>query len=161
MINGRPMIDLSGEKFGRLTVVGQAERRKHLIYWRCKCECGGETEVSGGALRAGRSKSCGCGKRTLGSATGLTGTKVYQNWRTVVYRCTDPKHPMYKDHGARGVKICDRWRTFSNFYDDMGTPRPFEVLARIDSRKGYEPSNCVWVERGCVTRAPEPQEVTA
>ena len=54
------LIDLTGKKFGRWTVVTRAENKNNNTIWYCKCECGTEKEVSGDTLKNGVSKSCGC-----------------------------------------------------------------------------------------------------
>ena len=55
-------IDETGNVYGKLTVIEQVERRykNGSVRWRCRCECGKETEVAGSELRRDRSKSCGC-----------------------------------------------------------------------------------------------------
>lgn len=58
------VIDLTGKKFGRLTVLSQAKRpvgaASTSAFWLCKCECGTEKVISGNVLRQGKAKSCGC-----------------------------------------------------------------------------------------------------
>ncbi len=54
-----PLIDLTGQRFGRLMVVGRGKRSSHRAYWRCVCDCGREMETRGCSLRGGVS-SCGC-----------------------------------------------------------------------------------------------------
>lgn len=53
-------IDLTGDKYGRLTVVSRAANRNKKTYWLCECDCGNKTEVDSGHLRNGHTKSCGC-----------------------------------------------------------------------------------------------------
>ncbi|PFC37617.1 transcriptional regulator, partial [Bacillus cereus] len=53
--------DLTGKKFGRLTVIKESEKRtKRSIYWDCVCDCGKHTEVPPHHLKSGRTSSCGC-----------------------------------------------------------------------------------------------------
>jgi hypothetical protein len=64
-------------------------------------------------------------------------------------RCLNTKHNTYKDYGAKGIKICDRWLEeypvgFQNFIDDMGLRPDNGTLDRIDGTKGYTPDNCRW-----------------
>ncbi len=62
------LIDISGEKFGRWTVLERAQHSSSDAYWRCRCECGKESSVQGKSLRRGDSKSCGCLVRELAIA---------------------------------------------------------------------------------------------
>ena len=82
-------IDLTGKKINRLTVIGKGAKHGKEWYWKCRCECGNECEVSGSSLRAGRTKSCGClkkesDKKPKGNVIDLVGQKF--NKLTVIKR---------------------------------------------------------------------------
>lgn len=63
--------DLTGKTFGKLTVIGRAEKNKgNVPHWHCKCECGNETIVSGHNLKVGLTKSCGCYRKERAAAVG-------------------------------------------------------------------------------------------
>jgi hypothetical protein len=72
-------------------------------------------------------------------------TKAYSAWQAMVQRCHNPKAHNYAWYGARGIRVCERWRDdYSAFVDDVGVPQPGLSLERMDNSKGYEPGNCRW-----------------
>lgn len=151
--------DLTGQRFGRLTVIERAgsDKQKRAT-WRCRCDCGGETVVASSYLINGDVRSCGCSKsdRMIEHNTkhGKAGTRLYGVWGNMVQRCTDPKHKHYCRYGGRGITVCDEWRnSFQAFYEwamasgyDENAPRGQCTLDRIDNEMGYTPNNCRWVD---------------
>lgn len=142
-------IDLTGQKFGKLTVVKRAENVKRKVYWDCVCECGESKTIVSSSIIGGHTKSCGCLKaETIGNIRAthrMSNTTEYNSWRAMVERCTNQKYRYYHEYGGRGIKICDRWKSFANFISDMGEkPSPKHSIDRIDVDGNYEPSNCKW-----------------
>ena len=87
---------LSGQVFGRLTVIGVDKSRTNAnpnsaAYWVCGCECGNEKSVRSDHLRQGRVRSCGCLKRhkSNGFKHGMKGTRIYRIWTSMKNRCND------------------------------------------------------------------------
>lgn len=76
--------------------------------------------------------------------TGQERIRYYAVWRAMVGRCTDPSRKDFKRYGAKGVSVCERWRSFSAFAEDMGARPEGATIDRTDGAKGYEPSNCRW-----------------
>lgn len=141
-----PIKDLTGRKFGRLTVASLIGRRKKRTYWACMCECGQTTEVSGGNLSSGQVSSCGCLRKEVLDRTshGLSGTREYNIWKNMIDRCTNPDSQQFHHYGGRGIKVCDAWLDVSTFYADMGPCPEGMTLGRRDNDGGYNLGNCRW-----------------
>jgi hypothetical protein len=143
------VIDLTGQRFGRLVVSGQDGKTRSGGYaWACVCDCGNRKTVSSSNLRRSLIKSCGClqaaNRLFHGHSTRTHRTRAYTCWSHMKSRCSNEKHPQYEDYGARGISVCERWMDFPNFLADMGEPQPGLSIDRINNDGNYEPGNCRW-----------------
>lgn len=141
-------MSIIGKKFGKLTVKSEPIRYKLYQYevW-CDCDCGNECVANFNRLKRGRKKSCGCLEGVGGAPKhGKSGTPIYAVWNNMLSRCYNPKHTSYKDYGARGIEVCDKWKgSFEAFYEDMGDrPSDQHSIERLDVDGNYEKSNCTW-----------------
>ena len=149
-------LELSGQRFGRLTVL-RLDRRRDAAgksQWNCRCDCGTETTVKGRHLMSGHTVSCGCLRvETAGNAFRKHGkrfTPEYNSWSHMRRRCNEPSNKNYDDYGGRGIKVCREWdSSFEAFFAAVGPkPSPQHSIDRYPDNDGhYEPGNVRWATK--------------
>jgi hypothetical protein len=131
--------DLTGQKFGKLTVLRRVERpHTRKAYWLCSCDCGQEKVICGRELLSGDTKACGC----LWRKHGMWGTRTYQAFKAAKKRCTTVTDKDYAKYGGRGITFL--YTSFEQFLTEMGECPPEMTLGRINNDRNYEPGNCQW-----------------
>ena len=144
------VLQMEGKKFGALTVLRRAPRTHRNADWICRCDCGTECIKRGYRLRQGRVKTCGRAHCSWWNFTTPGYARAhpleYRSWRSIWERtnAVDGKH--YKTYVLRGITVCERWKSFENFFADMG-PRPsakHSIDRHPDNNGNYEPRNCRW-----------------
>lgn len=166
------LIDLTGQRFGRLTAAYKAAADGGRTKWVCQCECGNTAIVASYDLRTGHTTSCGCYHQELrgsvmsrtmtgrkgqmnpaykhgASARGCT-NKLYWIWAGMKQRCLNPANKKYTAYGGRGIRLCDEWladySAFAQWAMSMGY-REGLTIERIDVNGNYCPDNCTWIEK--------------
>lgn len=147
------LIDISGGKFNNLLVVERDYNGKPgKAYWKCLCDCGNETIVSGSNLRNGSVKSCGCLNYNSKNKThGMSKSSLYNIWNGMKFRCTNKNSDSYKNYGQRGISVCEEWFNNPQSFIEWALKNGYEeglTIDRMDNEKDYCPENCRWISKG-------------
>lgn len=150
--------DLTGLKFNRLTVVRyvggvlRKDQPKFQRYWLCRCDCGAEITAVSQSLSSGNTRSCGCARvesvMSRNLVHGMAHHHKYGMWLNMRQRCENPDNPGYANYGRRGIYVCEEWKSFPKFWEDMGpTWAKGLEIERKDNDGPYCKDNCIWADR--------------
>lgn len=155
-IKGVNIVDLTGKKFGRLTVIGISKKKVgRKTYWNCLCDCGKKKTVRSDSLQTS-TKSCGC-LRDEEAAKNVVINHTHKDsrshlhylWIRMKQRCSNPKTTRFEDYGGRGITVCDEWEgSYENFkqWAYENGYREGLSIERNDVNGNYSPDNCSWIE---------------
>lgn len=141
--------DITGERYGKLTVIKFSRMVGKHSYWLCKCECGNEHIARSDCLKRGYIKSCGClVKENHPKTHGQARTRLYRIYYAMKQRCYNSNNSNYNRYGGRGIKVCSEWlHDFKTFYD-WALKNGYDenlTIDRINFDGNYEPNNCRWI----------------
>jgi hypothetical protein len=159
-------VDITGKKFGRLTVIKRSSNMGKRVMFACECECTPNQffDVRTDHLQTGHTLSCGClglekldeGRLKHGAAGRYERHPLYSKWCGMIQRCYNKNSSRYEDYGGRGIKVCEEWHTYEPYRDYILTlpncPKDIETqgvilhltIDRIRNNEGYKPGNVQW-----------------
>ena len=144
-------VDLTGLRFGSLTVVKRVANGNRVAMWECICDCGKTTVVSSSSLTRGHTRSCGCSKvefcKRHFTKHSASDSPLYVTWVDMKRRCYDERDHAYKNYGQRGISVCKEWLESFACFKEWAEGSGYQdglSLERSDNSKGYCPENCKW-----------------
>lgn len=145
-------VEITGQKFGYLTVIRPIGSRWGHSLWECKCDCGTVCERTSNQLTQNKNVSCGCmtslAQHNARYLHGCTGTRLYRIWKVMKTRCNNPNISYFKYYGGKGISVCEEWINSFETFKEWALSHGYSDTLTIDRINGdgnYEPDNCRWV----------------
>lgn len=150
-----------GFRQGMLTIIAfdglRTFKRGKAAVFTFRCDCGAVFQSQKSNVIGRRRDDCGCSQLPHGTAPYLASRHpLHKVWWHMIDRCRNRKNRSFKNYGARGIAVCDRWREgsgeltgFECFLSDMGErPGGDYTVERVNGADDYRPGNCMWLPKG-------------
>lgn len=143
--------NLIGKRFGRILVVGFSGRRNRHTFWKTKCDCGNEKEISSCSLVQMGTISCGCYRNEVTSRLKLSHgaarvgkhSSEYGPWMRMRCRTRNKNNPYWHLYGGRGIKTCSGLDSYERFFNTIGLrPSKKHSIDRINNDGHYSCGSC-------------------